>query len=69
MVALRTVAWALMGGVISLGPAIALATYLQYRFDRDVVLLETLLVAACIAGTIALGNRLRPLTRAPHVRP
>lgn len=68
-IAARTAGWAVVGGLVSLGPAIALATHMNYRWDSDVVLLETFLVGACIAAAIGLGHRLRPLTRANQPRP
>lgn len=68
-IAARTAAWAAVGGLVGLGPGIALATHMNYRWDTDVVLLETFLVGSCMAATIGLGHRLRPLTRAHHPRP
>lgn len=61
-IALRTAALAAIGGLVSLAPAIALATLMGYEFSSSVVTLETILVAACVAGAIGLGHRRRPLT-------
>jgi hypothetical protein len=68
-IAARTAAWAVVGGLVGLAPAIALATHMNYRWDSDVVLLESFLIGACIAAAIALGHRLRPLTRPNQPRP
>ena len=61
-IALRTAALAAIGGLLSPAPAIALATLMGYEFSSSVVTLETILVAACVAGAIGLGHRQRPLT-------
>ena len=60
--ALRTAAWALAGGVLSVIPAVAVAAAMNYPFDATIVGLESVIVASCVIGAIRLGNRLRPFT-------